>query len=170
MRHHQDLSLQESGDYALPILYTYSTHQSRVSHNINIMYNNPIMQLTLSNSYNTKQHTIPTTTSYINHDIIPHSRAYRSDKQSHINAPFNNSTTTYPSLAQANRSRSSEGGPLAQAKPVSPRRELEQGSSGLCEISFRQVPSRLGETTPRSKIKTSRLSDRSISRSWPSLY
>jgi len=35
------------------------------------MYNNPIMQFMLSNSYNIKQHTIPTTTSYINHGIIP---------------------------------------------------------------------------------------------------
>jgi len=54
-----------------------------------------------------------------------------------------------PSLAQANRSRSGEGSPLAQASPVSPRRELEQGNNGLCEVSLRRVPSRLGETTPR---------------------
>jgi len=43
----------------------------RSSHNTNIMYNNPIMQLMLSNSYNIQQHIIPTATSYINHGIIP---------------------------------------------------------------------------------------------------
>jgi len=43
----------------------------RSPHNTNIMYNNPIMQLRLSNSYNTQQHTISTATSYINHGIIP---------------------------------------------------------------------------------------------------
>jgi len=43
----------------------------RSSYNTNIMYNNPIMQLMLSNSYNIQQHTIPTATSYINHGIIP---------------------------------------------------------------------------------------------------
>ena len=51
------------------IVHVSPTNQS--SHNANIMYNNPIMQLMLSNSYNIKQHTIPTTTSYINHGIIP---------------------------------------------------------------------------------------------------
>ena len=44
---------------------------------------------------------------------------------------------------------SGEGSPLAQASPFSPRRELEQGSSGLCEVSLRRVHSRLGETTSR---------------------
>jgi len=28
--------------------------------------------------------------------LKPHSKAFRSDKQSHISAPFNNSTKTYP--------------------------------------------------------------------------
>ena len=102
----------------------------------------------LSNSYTIKQHTISTSTSYINHGIIPQTLLVKHLDQTsnqHISKPFNNSTKTCP------QSRSGEGGPLAQASLVSPRRGLEQGSSGRCEVSLRRAPSRLGEITPRSK-------------------
>jgi len=58
------------------------THQSGSSHNINIMYKQQFIQLMLSNSCPTKQHTISISNSHINHGIIPYppSKAFKSDK------------------------------------------------------------------------------------------
>jgi len=46
-----------------------------------------------------------------------------------------------PSLAQARRSRSGEGDPLAQAGPFSPRRELEEWDSSFCDLSLKNANS-----------------------------
>ena len=118
MRHHHELSLQESWNYALLTLCTCFTNQSESSHNTKVMYKQLIIQLMLSNSYAIKQHTISISTSYINHGIIPQTLLVKHLDQTskqHISEPFNNSTKTYP------QSRSGEGGPLAQASPFSPR-------------------------------------------------
>jgi len=56
-----------------------------------------------------------------------------------------------PSLAQAKRSRSGEGDPLAQASPFLPRRGLEEWDNNLCDLSLRRVPSRLSEITLTQK-------------------
>jgi len=99
MTRHQELSLQESWNYALLTLYTCFTNQSEVPIILIIMYNNPIMQLMLSNPYNIQQHTISISTSYINHGIIPQTLLVKHLDQTskpHISEPFNNSIKTRP--------------------------------------------------------------------------
>ncbi|QCD82543.1 hypothetical protein DEO72_LG2g2883 [Vigna unguiculata] len=66
--------------------------------------------------------------------LNPHSKAFRSDKQSHINAPFNNSTKTYPPVSLRLT------GP-AQAREV---------------LSLRRAPSRLGEDSSRGAADSTR--------------
>ncbi|QCD88421.1 hypothetical protein DEO72_LG3g2968 [Vigna unguiculata] len=72
------------------------------------------------------------------------------------NTSVNHSTIVpkpVPSLAQAKRSRSGEGDPLAQASPFSPRRGLEEWDSSFGDLSLRRVPSRLSEITLAQKCK-----------------
>ena len=88
-RHHQELSLRGSmelrpADEAPPrslttrVLELCPTHTLYMPHppiknfhNINIMYEQQIMKLMPSNSYPTRQHTISTSNSHINHGNIP---------------------------------------------------------------------------------------------------
>jgi len=105
----------------------------RSPHNTNIMYNNPIMQLRLSNSYNT-------TTYHSHRNLIYQSWHHPSTHVvKHLDQIGNHTSmhhsTIVPnsphSLAQANRSRSGKGGPLAQAKSFSPKRDRERGKRTL---------------------------------------
>jgi len=136
MRHHHELSLQESWNYAILTHCTCFTNESEVP----IILTSCITIPSCNSCFpiHTTQNNMPFPPqphiSIMASSLNPHSKAFRSDKQSHISPPFNNSIKTYPPVS------------LRLTGPVQAREVL----------SLRRAPSRLGEDSSRGAADSAR--------------
>ena len=98
MRHHHKLSLQESWNYALLTHLTCFINQSEVPIILTSCITSPSCNSCFPThiTYNNIPFPPQPHISIMASSLNPHNKAFRSNKQSHISAPFNNSIKLTP--------------------------------------------------------------------------